>query len=1081
VTPPSRFPIIGIGASAGGVEALQALFHAMPDPPPAAAFVVLTHLGPGHVSLLPAILAECTRMPVLPATDGDALRAGTVHVLTTDAIVTVAAGTLRVRPQNPEAKRERQPIDVFLASLAEEHGEWAAGVVLSGSGSDGTLGLKAIKEQGGLTLVQGSDSQPPRYPDMPASAAAAGSVDLMVPVGDMPALLAEFARGLAAPEKAADEGRLASEARRRDALKAAICTVLRDRTGHDFTGYKDGTFFRRVQRRIQVLHLAGGVDAYVAYLSAHDDEAGLLFRDLLISVTGFFRDPEAFGALEQRVIPALLEGRGADDTLRVWVPGCATGEEAYSLAILLREALDARPNGPRAQIFATDIDEAALGVARSGRYPAQMLASLSPERLSRHFVFEGTSYAAAKPVRELCVFSAHSVVRDAPFSRIDLVSCRNLLIYLGGRLQDQVLPLFHYALRPGGFLFLGVSETITQHAELFAPEDKANHIFRSRKHGAALAPTALPLRVEPTGRGTAARSWPASIPPARRASAGASAELRQAAEAFVVEGFAPAHLVVDREGDVVYQSAHLGKYLEPAIGQPSRQLFAMARRGLRLELRAALREAVETGKRAVRPRVEVQIEDRRQAIALTVAPLPVRDPAVDRLFVVVFADLGPPIAAEPSPDTAAAGTGGDADLVAQLEREAREMRERMQAAIEEYETTAEELKAANEEMVSVNEELQSTNEELETSKEELQSVNEELRTVNVELSGKVEELDRANADLRNLFESTEVATVFLDRHLLIRSFTPAITSIFNLRPGDAGRPLSDFASQLEGVDMRAEARRVLDAQEGRERRVSAAGGATHYLMRLLPYRAADGVVDGVVATFVDVTKVVEGEVLSTLVEELNHRVRNMLQVVQAVAAHTMRRSSSLEDFGQVFRGRIGALARAHELVSLAGWTDVSLHDLVLKELGPYAEGDGRLVLDGPSLRLKPKAALALGMVLHELATNAAKYGALSATTGRVTIKWEREDAQDPPRLVLRWVEEGGPPVTESPERRGFGSELIERQLQHDLHGSIDTLFETTGLRVMLSLPVEVIAQPRKPRGGVAAEDGADPRSRRAGP
>lgn len=1043
------------------MEALQGLFRAMPDPPPMAAFVVVTHLGQGHVSALPSILSECTTMPVLPATDGDGVRPGVVHVLPTDGIITIAGGRLRIRPQDPAAQRERQPIDVFLASLADDQGEYAVGVVLSGSGSDGTLGLKAIKEHGGLTLAQGTDGSAPRYPDMPASAVAGGTVDLLLPIEDMPTRLEEFARGLAALEGTSEDGRRAEEAEQRRTVKEAICAVLRDRTGHDFSGYKDGTFFRRVQRRIQVLRLGDGLEAYLAHLRADVDEAGLLFRDLLISVTGFFRDPSAFAALERRVLPGLLDGRNADDTLRVWVPGCATGEEAYSLAILLREAMEASPDAPRGQIFATDIDEAALGIARSGRYPAQMLAGVSPERLERHFVFDGVTYAVAKPLRELCVFSAHSVVRDAPFSRIDLVSCRNLLIYLGGRLQDQVLPLFHYALRPGGFLFLGVSETIAQHAELFTPEDKAHRIFRRRQHAPALtAAGALPMGVGPTTQGTVARPWPASVPAGRRVSTGAAAELRQAVAGFVLEQFAPAHLVVSREGDVLHQSAHLGKYLEPATGAPSQQLLAMARPGLRLELRAALREAVETGRRTVRPRVEVQVEDRRQAVALAVAPLPPRDTTADPLFVVVFTDLGPPTAAEPPGVAAADATCGDAggrsDLVAQLEREVRELRERLQSATEEYETATEELKAANEEMVSVNEELQSTNEELETSKEELHSVNEELRTVNLELSGKVDALDRANSDLRNLFDSTQVATVFLDRHLVIRSFTPAVTAIFNLLPSDVGRPLTDFASRLEGVDMRAETRRVLETREVSERRVTTPDRATHYLMRLLPYRTVDGSVDGVIATFLDVTKVVEGEVLGTLVNELNHRVRNMLQVVQAVAAHTLRRSPSPDEFAQVFRGWIHALARAHELVSVGGWGDVPLYDLLLKELGPYAEGEGRLVMEGPPLRLKPKAALALGMVLHELATNAAKHGALSVPGGRVMVAWAKEDGGEVTRLVLRWAEEGGPPVVEQPERRGFGSELIERQLRHDLGGTVEISYTPTGLRATLMLPAAVI-------------------------
>jgi two-component system, chemotaxis family, CheB/CheR fusion protein len=475
---------------------------------------------------------------------------------------------------------------------------------------------------------------------------------------------------------------------------------------------------------MQVLRLPG-LDAYTAHLRQDPEEAGKLFRDLLIGVTGFFRDPDAFAALAGQVIPSLFEGRGADETVRVWVPGCATGEEAYSLAILLRERMDMRPDGPRAQVFATDIDEAALAVARGGRYPAAMVSDVSPERLGRFFAADGASYSVSKGLRDLCVFSAHSLIRDAPFSRLDLVSCRNLLIYLGGQLQEQVVPLFHYALRPGGFLFLGVSETIARHAELFAPEDKGHRIFRRRQHATTAA--GVPLQVRTVARRPATRPWPAAAPPPHRAHPAGGAELRRAAEGFILERFAPAHVVATGDGDVVHQSARLGKYLEPAAGAPSRQLLAMARRGLRLELRAALREAAETRRPAVRPRVEVEVDDRRQAVELTVAPLPAGDGA-DPLFVVLFADLGPPV---PRGDAPAPDAEGDGGAVAQLERELRDTRERLQAATEEYETATEELKSANEEMVSVNEELQSINEELETSKEELQSVNEELRTANL--------------------------------------------------------------------------------------------------------------------------------------------------------------------------------------------------------------------------------------------------------------------------------------------------------------------------------------------------------------
>ncbi|WP_372622923.1 CheR family methyltransferase [Falsiroseomonas sp.] len=1039
-----RFPIVGIGASAGGVEALQALFRAMPEPPPAVALVIITHLGPDHESALPSILRDCTTMPVHPARDGEAVMPGHAYVLPRNAIITIAAGRLTLRDQPPDLPRERHPIDVFLASLAVDQQEWAAGIVLSGTGSDGTLGLKAVREAGGLTIAQGAhETAPPRYAEMPASAVAGGAVELSIAAEEMPARLGEFAALLRQSGTPKEQAGLPEDEAASAAAHAEIAAILQAAVGHDFSGYKDRTFFRRVQRRIQVLRLPD-LAAYVALLRAEPEEARKLFSDLLIGVTGFFRDPDAFESLAERVIPALFRDRGPDDVVRVWVPGCATGEEAYSLAMLLREWMGAHPGGPRVQIFATDIDEAALAVARRGHYPAPLLVDVSPQRLARFFTPGVASYDVSKELRDICVFSPHSIIGDPPFSRIDLVSCRNLLIYLGGGLQEQVIPMFHYALRPGGFLFLGISETVARHIELFAPEDKAHRIYRRRDD---VSPT---VRVPMTVRGLAI-----SGPQARMShhnSQGRAAGLRQIVEAAIFEHFVSPHLVVNGEGSVVYQSAHLGKYLEPATGVPSRHLLAMARFGLRLDLRAALRKAAETRSRVVYPHVEIEVEDRRQAISLTVEPLPARDGG-ERLFLVLFSDLGPPSPRPEVPAEAAEASGDDASGWA--ERELRDTRERLQSVTEEYDAATEELTSANEEMVSVNEELQSTNEELETSKEELQSVNEELRATNLELTGKIEELDRANADLRNLFDSTQIATLFLDRHLVIRSFTPAVTTIFNLVPGDRGRPVLDFVSHLDQVNLRVETRRVLEQREPVERRVTARDGKIHYLMRMLPYRTTDGQVDGIVLTFFDITKVVEGEVLGTLVDELNHRVRNMLQVVQAVVTSTLRRATSLAEFSESFSGRIKALARAHELLAQQGWSAVELRMVIAKEVEPYADHARRIHLAGKPVRLKPKAALALGMVLHEMATNAAKHGALSNAKGRIAVSWTVEGQEPKTQVVLRWVEKGGPLAQEAvaPERRGFGSELIERLLRHDLGGTIDVVTTGAGRVATLRLPL----------------------------
>ncbi len=467
---PQRCPIVGIGASAGGVEALSALFRAVPADS-GLAYVVVVHLGAGRESLLPEILARHAVIPVVTPRDSEPLRPDHAYVLSADAALTVAAGRLRVAPR-AAGRTERNPIDILFAALAEDAGDRAAGVVLSGAGSDGTLGLKAIRERGGLTIAQGTDGSTPSHPSMPDTAIAAGAVDLVLPVEDIPRRLVEFARGLRMLDGLAAANEHASLSAELRSLRGEICTLLLNQVGHDFSGYKEPTLFRRIHRRMRVLDIGSAQD-YVARLRRDPDEVTQLFRDLLIGVTAFFRDVDAFEALRREIVPRIFEGRGADDQVRVWIPGCATGEETYSIAILLREHMDTLRAVPRVQIFATDINDSALTVARAGRYPVAMLEGrVPPERLRRFFIEEGETCVLAKAVRDLCVFSAHSVIRDPPFSRMDLVSCRNLLIYLGPEVQRRVIPLFHYALRPGGYLFLGTSESTGQLAELFAPVEK---------------------------------------------------------------------------------------------------------------------------------------------------------------------------------------------------------------------------------------------------------------------------------------------------------------------------------------------------------------------------------------------------------------------------------------------------------------------------------------------------------------------------------------------------------------------------------------------------------------------------------
>ena len=756
-------------------------------------------------------------------------------------------------------------------------------------------------------------------------------------------------------------------------------------------------------------------------------------------MTTFFRDAGAFETVQQLVVPRVFEGKGARDTVRVWVAGCATGEEAYSLAMLLREHMDGLTDPPKVQVFATDIDEPAIGTARAGRYPATLLDGLSPERRQRFFSRAGNSYMVTKDIRDLCTFSAHSLVRDPPFSRMDLVSCRNLLIYMDGDLQAAVLPAFHYALLPGGVLLLGSAETVARHEGLFAPLDKQHRIF-VRRDGPS-PPMRVPSRAMPNGAPN--RPTPTSSSPVTPAEERTDwMRALAVANSRVLERFASPFAVVTEDGSVMHYSSHVGGMLQPALGPPSRSVFDLARRGLRHGLRAALRAAVETG-RAAEQAVQVEADDGGlEAVTLVVEPLPGQEP--DRPYLVVFRSA-----------SARAGQVQLADGAAsELDRELRDAKERLQSLGEEHETALEELRSANEELHSVNEELQSSNEELETSKEEIQSVNEELQTVNAQLSTKVDELDRANSDLRNLFESTRVATVFLDEHMVIRAYTPEVGSIYNLIPSDRGRPLTDIVSRLNYDSLREDVQHVLHTLEPLERRVSRLDGSAHYLLRVLPYRAPDSTVDGSLVTFVDVTRIVQAEQHQRLlVDELNHRVKNMLAVVISLATQTLKRAGSLEAFSGVFMGRVHALTAAYSLLSRENWSSVPLQEVVAEELRPFMSDDrANVLIEGPAVPLEPRGALALGMAIHELATNAAKYGALSVPEGDVAVTWAVEGTGDGRTLVLDWSERNGPPVA-PPAKRGFGTVLIERGLAHDLSGEARIEFLPAGVRASVRAPL----------------------------
>ena len=1154
--------VVGVGASAGGLDAYRAFFAKMAVDS-GMAFVVIQHLAPDHKSMLAEILARSTSMPVAEAFNDTPVEANHVYVIPPDATMTIAGGRLKlVQPAPP--RELRRPIDSFLQSLAEDQGEQAIGIILSGTGSDGAQGMVAIKEHGGLTLAQAEyDHQ--AMAGMPQSADATGQVDDVLAVEDMPARLIAHRMHL---EKIAGAKKEGNGARTDTASHlSTIMAALRARSGHDFGAYKEKTLVRRVQRRMQVLQLADPAD-YIKHYGDHPEELDLLFAELLIGVTEFFRDPAAFEALDETVLKNLVSDRGADEDIRVWVPACATGQEAFSIAIQLREAMDVRRPRPRIQIFATDIDPRAIADARLGRFRLPV-AGLSPERLDRWFTCEGKLCSVVPEIREMCVFSVHSLIKDPPFAKLDLISCRNLLIYLDPTLQDRVMRTFHYSLKPGGKLFLGLSESVTRATRLFGVKDKKHRIFER-------------LVVEGPSLPDLAGSRRTPMMPAPPSRPSASGDRIDKGARRTMEKYYPPHIVVDRKHQIVrFSGGAMGRYLEPSPGAPSFALFDMLRKPLRAAVRDVLQQAQASGAPVVHDNILIRAEGGARLVTLIAEPLSEADGGSDYI-VLAFQDGGP------AADGKAVRRGKDGDERHALEQELLTTRSQLQSTIDELESANEEMKSSNEEYQSVNEELQSSNEELETSKEEMQSINEELQTINAEMASKNEQLTRLNSDIANLLESTEIATMFLDEHLRLKNFTRGVTDIFHVRETDIGRPITEIVSVFDYADMRKDVKKVLRTLAVVEREVRLADGSMCFALRVRPYRTVDNVISGVVMTFVDVTErqaaddalrasekqfralfdaIDEGfctiekvdtrpgqpsdfryvtanpafaaqagvgdvvgktirqafpgeaqewfdiydEVLrsreairfdrplatqdrylelfafplddmerrqlavifadvsdrhrseeqqSLLLKELDHRVKNLFAIMSGVVTLSARGAANPKDLADKIHGRLNALASAHLLIRAEKSADEikrtsTIGKLVATVLAPYLdpydEEDGKHVrIDGPEVAIGGESVTSLALVIHELATNAAKYGALSVPGGVVRISW----AIDRGQLKLTWQERGGPTIKGEPTSEGFGSKLARRSVNGQLGGKLAFDWHSDGLTVRLSAPEE---------------------------
>ncbi|GAA4229291.1 two-component system CheB/CheR fusion protein [Sagittula marina] len=1165
----SVIPIVGIGASAGGLEALKIMIGNT-SPQTGAAFVIVQHLSPDQKSILHELLQGQTDMPVSQIEDGEAIQANHFYVVPPGTVASIKDNHLYLVERDSEDALHR-PIDAFFKSLAAARGRNAYCVVLSGTGNDGSAGLKEVKGSGGFALVQ--ESKGARFPGMPDSAVATGLVDFILPVEKISARLDEIIQHHLRLSRSDNQESLKEEI---EAALPRFSERLQAVVGNDFSDYKPGTLVRRIERRMAVLRILD-VERFIKTLE-DSNEARLLAQEFLIGVTQFFRNPEAFEVLKDKVVDPILSN--SESTIRIWVPGCSTGEEAYSLAMLFIEEMEARGDRRVLQVFGTDIDTPSLVSARYGLYSADTVEKLSPERRERFFHIENGEYRADPKLREVCVFAPHNLLQDPPFSRLDLISCRNLLIYLSANLQKKVIPRFHFSLRGEGHLFLGPSEGLAGDDNLFDVVDKTHRIFRRN----AKATTSFSTLLQKPGR---PKALPVEIKqPAPEPNMALDLSRETAVEQEFLRNHAAPFALLSSRGEVLYLSRKMTELVRPTQGAPSTLVDAYLANELRLPVRTALSEAIKTGEPMRIENIVVVQGDTRRLFDVEVSPS-------GSNFILVLTEVRA-LDVDDIGEAVGERETADRDI---LETENVKLRKQLTATMQEYESSGQELKSSNEELMSMNEELQSSNEELETSREELQSINEELETVNAELQENNRLLIRANSDLKNLFEATDLAVLFLDREFCVRNFTPSTVALFGIRQRDIGRPISDLSSRIDYPDLEADAHKVDETLQSFEREVTIPASGQVFLLRIKPYRTTDNRLDGYVLSFIDITDrksyeetlkrneramarqyaelenlydttpvglalidtdykwvrvneclaeingfsvadhigksfkdllpaladtlenvchhviqsgqplleiEIEGETvaapgakrnwigdyypvwqdgkvfavgicvrevtdqarmmqriqkqndhLNLLLGELQHRVKNTLATISSISKLLLKGVAGAVEYQARLEDRLGSISRTHDLLTDADWSTAKLSEIIRNEAAPYEQRNfERIRITGPDLRLSSKEALALGMALHELTTNAAKYGALSVEGGHIVIGTQCDTREVGTKARIVWKEFNGPLIASPPDKKGFGTLVLERVLGSDLSGEVKIEFNEEGLCFQIDFELE---------------------------